>query len=53
MMGEAGAIGSSKYKNLKLKKEEKRNSGLRTGLYSPLQVTCRLRTVCNPSANCP
>jgi len=35
-----------KYRNLKLREEEKRNSGLRTGLYNPLRVTCCLRTVC-------
>jgi hypothetical protein len=50
---EACAIGSSIIQESKAKerKEEKENSGLRTGLYSPLRVTCRLRTVRYPSAN--
>jgi len=49
------AIGSSIYKNLKLREEEKkrRNNGLRTGSYSPQRVTCRLRAVLKPGAYCP
>jgi len=54
-MGEADAIGSSKIQDSKAEEEEEeeeRDSGLRTGLYNPLQVMCRLRTVRNLSANC-
>jgi hypothetical protein len=40
-------IGSSKYKNLKLREEEKgsRGSSLQLDLYNLLQVTCRFRSV--------
>src|SRR5271170_819931 len=52
-IGEADAISSSKYKNLKLRKKERRNGGLRTGLYSPLRVTCRLRASVSFNSNSP
>jgi len=52
-MGEAGAIGSPIIQDLKLREEEEKDSGLRTGLYSPLQVTCRLRAVRYLTASCP
>jgi len=35
-MGEAGAIGSSKIQESKAEERRRENSGLRTGLYSPL-----------------
>ena len=46
-VGEAGAIGSPKIQESKAKEKEKEeeNSGFRTGLYSPLRVTRRLKTV--------
>jgi hypothetical protein len=45
-MGEADAISSPIIQESKAGERRRENSGLRTGLYSPLWVTCRLQAVC-------